>query len=90
MSNEEKLKKCPFCGGEAIVIPYLSCCETDRYHGDKVIRIISSHKVECTKCYAQTREHITKIVMDPNGNTSILVNGCKTAIMEWNRRSGDD
>lgn len=40
-----ELKKCPFCGSEAIVI-------------DLGMYEVSRHKVECKKCKAQTTSHI--------------------------------
>ena len=73
----DKLKSCPFCGGEA----YL---ETSHRAFIKA-RTTKVAFVRCTKCEARSG----RVPLSDYGCTSISVEANKKAINAWNRRAGD-
>lgn len=59
----ERLKRCPFCGGEAKTMPTSGVFEDERFW-----------LVLCPKCYAKSRDFVTKA----------------EAAVAWNRRADEE
>ena len=76
----DKLKPCPFCGGEATIKHFSS-----GHNGNGMFT--ASYKVGCNKCkidFIHTSEF--KLV---DGQPKFIVNGFDEAIEAWNRRAGN-
>ena len=77
--SEEKLKPCPFCGGEA------------KLYSRAVDWLLSEHVVRCKKCHCMTDTYDTKVETIEAWNNRV-VDANKTITqgemrdMEWKRR----
>lgn len=77
----EKLKPCPFCGGEAILerVPH--------YYGVGIYNLADIWTVSCRKCDCKRGPYYSKIYQDANGEVIVERNGAEKAINEWNTRA---
>lgn len=76
----EKLKKCPFCGGNAQFT--LISVGHEGYHA------IWNFQVRCSKCGARVPLlHKLEIGINTDGYLAHIVDERDDAIKEWNRRS---
>mgnify|MGYP000012381560 CR=1 FL=1 len=84
LQNTEKLKPCPFCGGEA---------------GFKIFNTIMqannrgwSYELKCKKCGVSVpniERYETIVGMNENGDVLIIHDDRKKVIEAWNRRVND-
>ena len=75
---DEKLKPCPFCGGEATIREY-----ANGHKGNGTF--MASYKCGCEKCkifFECTSEFVLE-----QGNPKFIQNGYDTATAKWNERS---
>ena len=87
----DKLKPCPFCGGEAKI----RRCKSDygfRSDGDEdgVKTLTDSWTVECENQCCRLPIEKSKIYQDCNGDVVIERNGAKIVVDIWNRRAADE
>lgn len=79
----KKLKKCPFCGGNAQFV--LVSVEHDGYNAK------GNYKLKCGKCgVCLPRIFKLEIGFSKDGNLDYIVDERAAAIEEWNRRHGAD
>lgn len=76
-----EIKKCPFCGGEAILQPLRSECDSRKNTVTDVIRIC------CTKC--DTVKTVYTKYNESNIPVGYIQNSIKNTIEAWNRRVDD-
>lgn len=77
----DELKRCPFCGGKAI----LRNTEQD-YAGDILIKVKNAYVVGCENCNIFTRTFKSCIWQGEDGKVHVDANGAEEAINAWNRR----
>lgn len=79
-----KLKRCPFCGGEAVfsVITASSCNLLRGYE----------FNIRCSKCKATIPDRCYQIEfkMNDSGEIEIIHDGREAAIEAWNKRYKED
>lgn len=79
MNNEEKLKPCPFCGGEAEMYS-----EVDRIMG-------KFWYIRCRKCYSNgSRIYESLKKLEPQEEYAAITGAWERAIEAWNRRTNDE
>ena len=78
----KKLKPCPFCGGDAILIIKEDCNWSTG-------TIKNLFLVRCDQCQISTKYYDSRIWQDRDGEVHIERNGAECAIDIWNRRVGD-
>ena len=78
-----RIKKCPFCGGEATL-----CKSNDRYYEVKK-KMIADFSVKCEKCSFYSPPFRTEVCIEKTGKVHIIKNGAEDAIAFWNRREGE-
>lgn len=78
----EKIKPCPFCGGEA----ELRKKDNGFYTRDNMLT--ADFMVGCAKCDMHTPRFTTKVCIKDDGKINIISNGAELAIAAWNRREG--
>ena len=78
-----KLKRCPFCGGDASLIQVTG--------GTKLnpATITNRYIVRCNKCDMASPCFDSNIWQDKNGEVHVDANGAELAIGAWNMRVGD-
>ncbi len=75
----DKLKPCPFCGGN----PTLRRCST----GTNGLKYFAGYEVTCDGCrMARTKQFETVFDFELNGELVFEKDGRKEAIEAWNRR----
>ena len=79
MSNETKLKPCPFCGGEANI--------TNTGYGYGSGSFNADYEVGCCNCKIRFRG--TSYILMKNGVPVVSVDGYKECVELWNRRADD-
>ena len=99
----DKLKPCPFCGGEARLSFKDYAFYGQNYIGDKKKKY--RVQVICNRCYSRGKPIVTGWLINPDPYASIFVLGRKTntfeqeemfepyvrrAIEAWNRRADDE
>ena len=80
---QNKLKPCPFCGGEAKLS---KVCDGYR---TSPATILSQFQVICTNGCCITPSYISYIFQDESGEVIVRENGAEKAIEAWNRRAED-
>ena len=81
VNDMEKLKPCPFCGGEAVFNIYSNSTRENNRGW--------SYDVHCEKCGAfvpNRCSYETIAVMDRDGNILLIKDNRDKAIEAWNRR----
>lgn len=78
----EKLKPCPFCGGEAELMRTAVIVDTDRFSQIKDRWIVKCKRGCCRSC-----EWIDNICHRPDGELVIAANGAEDAVEMWNKRA---
>ena len=78
-----KLKPCPFCGGEATLIQ-----KSSNYRTEPVV-IRNTFVVGCEFCDIYTPEFQSAIYQTSNGEVHINSTGAEEAAEVWNRRVGE-
>lgn len=78
----DKLKPCPFCGGEAELVR-----EAIRVESNQMSKIKDRWVVKCKRGCCCTCEWIDNIYHRPDGELIIASNGAKDAVEMWNRRT---
>lgn len=81
----EKLKRCPFCGGEAV---YFIDHGLSRFEGIGV----GVFGIRCSKCHVSIPEnhYNATLLIDDDGNTGTMTDGKEAAIEAWNKRYKED
>lgn len=77
-----RLKPCPFCGGEAVLIQ-----KTVGYKSNPVT-IKHSYVAGCEECGTFTPYCESEIYQDKTGAVAVNANGAVDAANIWNRRAG--
>lgn len=78
-----KLKPCPFCGGEAKLS---KVCDSYRTNPTAIIH---QFQVICTNGCCITPSYKSYIFQDESGEVVVRENGAEKAIEAWNRRDDD-
>lgn len=78
----EKLKPCPFCGGEAIV-------ELKSIGSGPGNSFSQDHVVKCKKCGANTGKQYHTRFCREDGEFVVSEDGYAQAVADWNRRAAE-
>ena len=77
----DKLKPCPFCGGEAEILHVRSG------YSANPTTIRDEFKAGCKSCEMYTKLYTTNIWIDEKGVLHNEYNGAENATKAWNRRA---
>lgn len=88
MSEELKLKPCPFCGKAARIKIYNHTVKTKYPNGSKPYQPYFSviHKLGCFDC-GVTFDEESAYTVRRDGSIEIFLNGFNYAAEKWNRRA---
>lgn len=80
--SEQKLKPCPFCGGEA---------KFGTYDVETNLRTASFRfELQCKKCKIPSITGTLDVYLFDNGDIAVYKDERKRAIDAWNRRANDE
>ena len=79
----EELKKCPFCGGRAIVV--------QTTYGTRDGSACLGFEIRCVRCLAKapSSHGVVLVKLDDNGELRIWKDDRIEAMAAWNRRADD-
>lgn len=80
----DKLKPCPFCGGEAVLTQLTAVYNSGRGS------LTTDFYVNCTECEVRTTQYESEVYISASGDVVVDADGAQTAVEAWNRRTSDE